>query len=64
MKNISCVTQVSIKKVDSRLNMILKSDRSCNFYMTISKLNSMSPVFLKNFLVVFFLNAYKQILII
>lgn len=59
MKNISYVTWVGIRKVDGRLNTILKGDKSCNFSMTISRFNGMSPVFLKDFLIVFFLNICK-----
>lgn len=64
MKNIFYVTWVGIRKVDNRLNMILKGDKSCNFSITIFRFNGISPVFLKDSLIVFFLNTCKQILVI
>lgn len=64
MKNISCVTQVSRKVVDNKLDTVFKGNRSYNFYIIIFRLNDISLVFLKDSLIVFFWNACKQILII
>lgn len=64
VKNISCVTQVRKKAVDNKLDIVLKGNRSCNFYIIIFRLNDISLVFLKDSLIVFFWNTCKQILII
>lgn len=64
LKNVSCVIQVGIRGVNSRLGSVFEDDSFCNFYITISELNSMSPVFLKDSLIIFFLNACKRIVII
>lgn len=64
VKNISCVTQVSRKIVDNKLDIVLKGNRSCNFYIIIIRLNDISLVFLKDSLIVFFWNTCKQILVI
>ena len=64
VKNVSCVTQVGVQRVDGRLSLVFEDDRSCNFCIIISGLNGMSPVFLKDSLIVFFLNACKQIVVI
>ena len=64
MKSISCVTSVGIWGVDGKSIALFEGNKSCNFYMTISWLNSMSPVGLKNSLIVFFLNACEQIVVI
>lgn len=59
IKNISCINRVSIKRVDSRLSVVLEGNKSCNFYMIIFRLNNMSFIFLKDSLIVFILNTYK-----
>lgn len=56
MKNIFYVIQGGIWKVDSRLAITFEDNKSCNFYITISRLNDMSFVYLKDFLIIFFLN--------
>lgn len=59
MKKVSYITQVDVWKADSRLATVFKDDKFCDFYITISKLNSMSPVCLNDFLIIFFLNICK-----
>lgn len=53
VKIVSCLTRVDMKGIDGNLGMLFEDDRSCNFCMTISGLNGINPVFLKNFLIVF-----------
>lgn len=57
IKNVFQVTWLGVKRVDNRLDTIVES-------IIISRLNIIIPIFLKDFLIVLFLNTYKQILVI
>lgn len=64
IKNVFRVTQIGVWEVNNRLGLVFESNKFYNFCITIFELNSISPVFLKNSLIVFFLNTYKWIVII
>lgn len=59
MKNISRITRVNIKGIDGRLGAIFEGNRSYNFCIIISELNSISLIFLKDSLIKFFLNTFE-----
>lgn len=54
IKKISYIIWVNIIKVDNRLNIVLESNRFCNFYIIIFRLNIINSIFLKDFLIYFF----------
>lgn len=64
LKNVSYETQFGICRVENRLGIEFADNGFYNFCITIFRLNSISFVFLKDFLIIFFLNICKQILVI